>query len=85
MREAVANAVRHAEAKSVRSRSPGRAKRATLELINDGTVYPKRGKQMEMPLSLRERVEQSGGALEISRGMDVTKCLVSLPIAGRSR
>jgi len=31
---------------------------------------------------LRERVEQSGGKVEIARGMDVTKVSISLPIRG---
>ena len=37
----------------------------------------------EMPRSLSERVKLAGGALELSRGMGVTKISVSLPIGGR--
>lgn len=85
VREAVANAVRHAEAKSVRVTLGGTREAIHLEMINDGAAYPKRGEQIELPLSLRERVEQAGGALEISRGMDVTKLSVSLPVAGRGQ
>jgi signal transduction histidine kinase len=33
-----------------------------------------------MPQSLMERVEQAGGNLEVSRGMDVTKVSISLPL-----
>jgi signal transduction histidine kinase len=36
-----------------------------------------------MPRSLRERVEDAGGAIELSRGMGVTKLSIGLPIAGR--
>jgi signal transduction histidine kinase len=85
VREAVANAVRHAEAKSVRIMLGGTREAIRLEMINDGAAYPKRGEEIELPQSLRERVEQAGGALEISRGMDVTKLSISLPIAGRGQ
>ena len=85
VREAVANAVRHAEAKSVRVTLGGTREAIHLEMINDGAAYPKRGGQIELPLSLRERVEQAGGAIEISRGMDVTKLSISLPTAGRGQ
>ena len=85
VREAVANAVRHAEAKSVRVTLGGTRETIHLEMINDGAAYPKHGEQIELPLSLRERVEQAGGAIEISRGMDVTKLSISLPIAGRGQ
>jgi len=37
-----------------------------------------------MPRSLMERVEQAGGNLEVSRGMDVTKLSISLPVSGKS-
>jgi signal transduction histidine kinase len=36
-----------------------------------------------MPQSLMERVEQAGGNLEVSRGMDVTKVSISLPMSAR--
>jgi signal transduction histidine kinase len=35
-----------------------------------------------MPISLRERVEQAGGAADMARGMGVTKVSISLPISG---
>ena len=85
VREAVANAVRHAGAKSVRVVLGGTREAIRLDMINDGAAYPKRGGEIKLPHSLRERVEQAGGALEISRGMDVTKLSISLPIAGRGR
>ena len=38
-----------------------------------------------MPQSLQERVAEAGGALDLSRGMGVTKLSISLPLAGRRR
>jgi len=85
VRESVANAVKHAGAKSVQVALSGTSKTIRLDLINDGAAYPKRGEHLEPPQSLRERVEKAGGKLEISRGMDVTKLSISLPVAGRAR
>jgi signal transduction histidine kinase len=34
-----------------------------------------------MPQSLRERVEEAGGTIDLSRGMGVTKLSIALPIA----
>lgn len=80
MREAVANAVRHAKAKSVTIGLAAAADRLQLEIVNDGADFPVRGERPEMPISLRERVEQAGGALDLSRGMGVTKMSIWLPI-----
>ena len=85
VRESVANAVRHAGAKSVRIALTANSKTIRLDLINDGAAYPAHGGQIELPKSLRERVEQAGGDLDISRGMDVTKLSISLPVSGRGR
>jgi len=82
VREAVANAVRHAGAKSVRIALAAAEERLQLEFVNDGSEYPRVGDVMEPPLTLRERVEQSGGKVEVSRGMAVTKLSISLPIRG---
>jgi signal transduction histidine kinase len=83
MREAVANAVRHAEAKSVTVALAAVADELRIEFINDGAAYPLHGERLEMPMSLKERVEQAGGALDMARGMGVTKVSISLPIGGR--
>ena len=83
MREAVANAVRHAKAKTVEIRLAAVSDELRLEFINDGAVFPRRGERLEMPTSLKERVEQAGGALDMMRGMGVTKVSISLPIGGR--
>ena len=85
VREAVANAVRHAGATSVSitiAAAPGELR---LELTNDGIRYPQTGDGLELPQSLSERVGEAGGSMEISRGMDVTRVSISLPIGGRSR
>ncbi len=83
MREAVANAVRHAEATSVTIKLEAVADELRLDFVNDGAVYRTRGQRLDMPRSLKERVEQAGGALELARGMGVTKISISLPIGGR--
>lgn len=81
MREAVANAVRHAAAKSVTVEAAATGNTLKLEFINDGAEFPMRGGKLEMPASLKDRVEQAGGVLDLARGMGVTKLSISLPIA----
>ena len=81
MREAVANAVRHASAKSIIVELAGHPDSLSLQFVNDGADYPLRNGRMEVPASLKERVEQAGGSLDVSRGMGVTKVSISLPIA----
>ena len=83
MREAVANAVRHAQAKSIEVGLEAVSEELRLEFINDGAGFRPRGERLELPSSLRERVEQAGGALDMARGMGVTKLSISLPIGGR--
>lgn len=83
MREAVANAVRHAKAKSVNIELDVASNELRLEVVNDGTEFHARGERLEMPTSLKERVEQAGGALDVARGMGVTKLSISLPIGER--
>ena len=82
VREAVANAVRHAGAKSVSVRLAADAEAVVLQFINDGKAYPKNKDGGRMPQSLRERVEDAGGTIELSRGMGVTRLSISLPVAG---
>jgi signal transduction histidine kinase len=83
MREAVANAVRHADAKSVTIKLAAEPHELTLDFVNDGAPYPSHGERLEVPMSLQERVEEAGGELDMARGMGVTKVSVSLPIGGR--
>jgi signal transduction histidine kinase len=82
VRESVANAVRHAGARSVAIDLSTAKDELRLTLTNDGTRYPRTGEYLEMPQSLMERVEQAGGFMEVSRGMGVTKVSISLPING---
>jgi signal transduction histidine kinase len=85
MREAVANAVRHAKATSVSVELAAASDGLRLVFVNNGAAFPVRGARPEMPISLRERVEQAGGALDMARGMGVTKFSISLPIGERLR
>ena len=82
MREAVANAVRHAEAKTIRITLAAVPDALRLEFINDGAVFPMHRDRLEMPTSLKERVDEAGGTIDIARGMDVTKVSISLPTRG---
>jgi signal transduction histidine kinase len=81
MREAVANAVRHAAATTITVEASAKANELKLEFINDGAEFPERGGRIEMPTSLKDRVEQAGGFLDLARGMGVTKLSIFLPIA----
>ena len=83
VREAVANAVRHAGAKNVTIELAAAPGEVRLDLTNDGTKYPRKGELLEMPQSLTERVEQAGGEIDVSRGMGVTKLSILLPISGK--
>jgi signal transduction histidine kinase len=86
VREAVANAVRHAGAKSIQIALEADADGVQLDVINDGKPFPGTGKTAEPPQTLKERVAQAGGQIEVARGMDVTKLSISLPIhAGQLR
>ncbi len=83
-REAVANAVRHAAAKSVAIELAARSDSLLLEIINDGAEFPRRGRRIELPFSLKERVDEAGGSLDMSRGMGVTKITIALPVGTAS-
>lgn len=80
VRESVANAVRHAGARSVRITLENETDRLRIDLVNDGAEYPRYGDGFEPPQSLKERVEQAGGTVDVARGMNVTKLSFSLPI-----
>ena len=83
IREAVANAVRHAGAKSVTIKLWSDAEQLKLDFINDGARFPESPLAGDMPRTMSERVKLAGGALELTRGMGVTRISVSLPISGR--
>jgi signal transduction histidine kinase len=82
MREAVANAVRHADAKSVTIKLAAMSDELRLDFVNKGTDSPTPGERFEMPVSLKERVEQAGGSLDMARGMGMIKVSISLPTGG---
>jgi signal transduction histidine kinase len=82
VREAVANAVRHAGAKNVKINVDVTGNMLRLDFVNDGKEFRGPARPIDMPQTLRERVEQAGGTLELSRGMGVTKFSVSLPLEG---
>jgi signal transduction histidine kinase len=84
IREAVANAVRHAGATSITIKLRTKADDLLLDMINDGSRFPKAPATDAMPRSLSERVRLAGGALELSRGLGLTKISVSLPLSGRA-
>jgi signal transduction histidine kinase len=84
VREAVANAVRHAGAKSIKIAVAAGVNELRIDFVNDGLSYPSDGGRVQMPRSLQERIDQAGGAIELSRGMDVTKISISLPLSGNS-
>ncbi len=83
VREAVANAVRHAGAKNVRIALTAGDGEVRLDMVNDGSAFPKRQGRIQLPQTLEERVDQAGGRIELSRGMGVTKLSISLPAKGR--
>ncbi|MFL6851628.1 MAG: sensor histidine kinase [Sphingomicrobium sp.] len=85
VREAVANAVRHAGAKTVSIKVAAERDELRLDFINDGTPFPRSELVSGMPKSLKERVKAAGGTLELSRGMDVTKFSIALPMRGASQ
>lgn len=80
LREAVANAVRHAKAKSVDIELSASPDELRLIVVNDGATFPDRAGRLDMPTSLSERVAEAGGAIDMARGMGVTKFSISLPI-----
>jgi signal transduction histidine kinase len=80
MREAVANAVRHAQAKSIEVELDAAPNELRLTVVNDGVAFKTARGKLDMPASLGERVQQAGGAIDLARGMGVTKLSISLPI-----
>ena len=82
VREGVANAVRHAGAKTVKIALDFTADSLLLSIINDGKTFRGQTRPIDMPQTLRERVDQAGGTIELSRGMGVTKFTVTLPLEG---
>ena len=83
IREAVANAVRHAAPKSIRIAVAADGDALRLEVVNDGAAPRRAGGKIQTPMSLKDRVDAAGGTIDIARGMGVTKVSIALPIAAR--
>jgi len=83
VREAVANAVRHAGAKYVSVSLGVEGNDLRLEISNDGRGSERL--QEGEPWSLRERVDESGGTLMLATGKDGTSVSITLPMNGESR
>ena len=78
VREAVANAVRHAAANSVSVRLKSEEDNLVLEITNPGTM----GEQLTSasPWSLRERVDEASGSLMLITNDNVTTVSITLPL-----
>jgi signal transduction histidine kinase len=78
VREAVANAVRHARAPSVSVKLRSEEENLVLEIANPGSV----GEQLTSgsPWSLRERVDEAGGSLMLITNDNITTVSICLPL-----
>lgn len=88
VREAVANAVRHGNAKEVRIRLATEDDTICLELQDDGGGFPavmtqSSGPEDLHPRSLNERVQEAGGKLRLASRDEGTSLTITLPIRGR--
>ena len=81
MREAVANAVRHASANSVTVEASAKNDVLKLEFINDGAEFPPVAAGWKCRPPSRIESSKPGGALDSARGMGITELSISLPIA----
>lgn len=80
IREAVANAVRHAGAKSVRVQMAAEDSELRLDISDDGSA-PTPLKQGS-PWSLRERVDEANGTLMLASRETGTSVSITLPLNG---
>jgi signal transduction histidine kinase len=78
VREAVANAVRHARAKSVDVRISSDSTNLLLEVVNDGTMQERAA--ASSPWSLRERVDEANGSLMLASSDNRTTVSITLPL-----
>jgi len=82
IREAVANAVRHAHAKSVTVQMAAEDSQLRLDINNDGSG----GEQLMKgsPWSLRERVDEANGTLMLASRKTGTSVSITLPLSAES-
>lgn len=78
VREAVANAVRHASARSVRVSLSSEEDDLVLEVANDGSMNAR--VQKGSPWSLRERVDEANGTLMLATHDNLTTVSITLPL-----
>jgi signal transduction histidine kinase len=83
IREAVANAVRHARARSVDVRMTIEEGELRLDISNDGTGSPRL--KDGHPWSLRERVDEANGTLMLASRDTGTSVSITLPLNQETR
>ena len=81
VREAVANAVRHAAAKSVTVALTAEDRNLRLDISNDGHAHDRLEKGD--PWSLRERVDEADGTLMLASRESGTSVSITLPLKGQ--
>ncbi|CAN5131268.1 sensor histidine kinase [soil metagenome] len=79
IREAVANAVRHARAKAVQVQMTVEESELRLDITNDGSGSERL--KAGDPWSLRERVDEANGTLMLATGEKGTRVSITLPLA----
>ena len=83
IREAVANAVRHGGADRIDVALGVHGNRLQLSVADNGAGFAKqKGKPVQEPWSLKERVERANGSMRLVSSPGSTNILISLPLAG---
>ena len=80
LREAVANAARHGQARQVKVNVSQADGRLDLDITDDGNGFDIAA-ETRHPWSIRERVAMLGGQLEVDSGTAGTRLSINLPIA----
>jgi len=83
IREAVANAVRHAHAKTVNVEMTAEGTELRLDIGNDGSGGERLKKGS--PWSLRERVDEANGTLMLASRKTGTNVSITLPLKPETR
>ncbi|HZF46303.1 MAG TPA: histidine kinase, partial [Sphingomonadaceae bacterium] len=81
VREGVANAMRHGEARNIEVRSARRDRNIELTIVDDGKGFPQ-GEETRMPRSLAERVGALGGTIRVASVKGDTRVDIELPVGG---
>jgi signal transduction histidine kinase len=80
VREAVANAVRHGQAKRIDIGLAVDRSHLQLSVADNGSGFAKPA--ASQPWSLKERVERASGSLRLESAPGLTRILIDLPLAG---